>query len=415
MASLAEIQALVEQIKSDLPLLINRSQIAPKQIVTITGLSDISERLGLVQAGEFRAGNGVEPGFGFKGVRMGYPAFAYANDTWHLAGVNNDVLQFGLSATDGKGYFAAGKALVGSDGMILEAQNNQSYFILWKTDDDQTIVGKIGAFYVSTDAGIEVVGQAKSGFVPVAHLMTADADGNFLTGIEVRGDGQMQLDMRTSTNQAANGQTVRLMSRISNTNTTSEILKLELETTGTAAAGFGLSMPVYVENNAGVMRQIGGFSWVYTSAANGAESSKLLATYMASGGFQVRRVSTYHMLPFTPYGATTLAGITGTTPLVMAAIDRNLTLHRWTVTWNVTSANDASNYYTIRLISGNYGVVASFNTIGGTVGPWNQNTITSFVGTAINAAGRYLYMDIVKTGSPAAINIASPIVEVYES
>src|SRR5690349_24923675 len=98
MASLAEIQALVQHIHDDLPLLINRSQIAPKQVVIVNGLSDMSERLGLIQAGEFRSGNGAEPGFNFSGVRIGYPAFAYDNDTWHFAGVNNDVLQVGINA-----------------------------------------------------------------------------------------------------------------------------------------------------------------------------------------------------------------------------------------------------------------------------------------------------------------------------
>jgi hypothetical protein len=283
MASLAEIQALVEQIKADLPLLVQRSQVAPQQIVIAEGLSDLSERLGLIQAGEFRAGNGKEPGFGFSGTRMGYPAFAYASDTWHLAGVNADVLQFGLSATTGKAYFAGGSAILDVDGAVFEAQNNQSYFLFWKTDDDQSIVGKIGAFYVGTDSGIEVVGQTKTGFIPVAHLMTADADGNFLTGIEVRGDGQVQIDMRTSTDQTANAQVVRLLSRISNTNTQSEMLKLELESTGTPTTSFGVSVPVYAESAGGNMRRIGGFRWLYADTTDGAEDSHLRMYYIHGG------------------------------------------------------------------------------------------------------------------------------------
>ena len=61
-ASLDSIQSILEQIRRDLPLLVQNSQITPVQIVTGEGLSDISKRLGLIQAGEFRAGNGVEPG-----------------------------------------------------------------------------------------------------------------------------------------------------------------------------------------------------------------------------------------------------------------------------------------------------------------------------------------------------------------
>jgi hypothetical protein len=283
MASLAEIQAIVEQIKADLPLLINRSQIAPKQIVTITGLSDISERLGLVQAGEFRAGNGVEPGFGFTGVRMGYPAFAYASDTWHLAGVHDDVLQFGLSAFDGKAYFAAGGAILDTEGATFKAQNNQSYFLFWKTDDDQTVVGKIGAFYVSTDSGIEVVGQQKAGFVPVAHLMTADEDGAFVTGIEVRGDGQVQIDLRTSSSDAVNQQMVRVMSDVNEDNATSAMMQFELESKSTPAAGFGVNFPIYADNAAKLQKQIGGFEWVYLTASNGAENSHIIAKYISGG------------------------------------------------------------------------------------------------------------------------------------
>ena len=112
MPSIGQIQALVEQIKNDLPLLIQRSQVTPNQIVVGGGLSDISERLGLLQAGEFRTGNGNEPGFGFSGVRIGYPAFVYESETWNFVGVNDDVLQVGISAEDGKMYFGAGTGIL---------------------------------------------------------------------------------------------------------------------------------------------------------------------------------------------------------------------------------------------------------------------------------------------------------------
>lgn len=284
MASLAEIQKILEDIRAELPLLIQRSQITPVQIVVGEGLSDISRRLGLIQAGEFRAGNSLEPGYGFSGVRMGYPAFSYDSDTWHLAGVNDDVLQFGLSATDGKGYFAAGAAVIGLDGMVLEAQNNKSYFILWKTDDDQTTVGKVGAFYVDTDSGIEVVGQPKSGaYTPVAHLMAADASGNFLAGLEVRGTGEMQFDMRTGTLDAAGDQKVRLMSNTSETNTQSPMFTLELNTKGTAANGLGIDIPIYIENGAGTLKQVAGLRFRYTDVTDGSEDTVVEALYMLNG------------------------------------------------------------------------------------------------------------------------------------
>lgn len=119
MASLAEIQRLLEEIRDELPSILNNVKMSPKQTVIVQGLSDISERLGLVQAGEFRVGNSVEPGFGFTGVRMGYPSFTYEGEEWHIAGVNNDKLQFGFRATDGKGVAGGGSIVLDEDGMTL--------------------------------------------------------------------------------------------------------------------------------------------------------------------------------------------------------------------------------------------------------------------------------------------------------
>jgi hypothetical protein len=286
MASLAEIQALVQQIKNDLPLLINRSQITPQQVVIVEGLSDISERLGLIQAGEFRTGNGKETGFGFTGVRMGYPAFAYASDTWHLAGVSNDVLQFGLSATTGKAYFAAGQVILDSTAMILQAQNNHSYFMLWKTTDDASIVGKIGAYYVSPDSGIEVVGRTKTGYTPVAHLMTENASGTFLTGVEVRGDGEIQIDLRAATVDTAGSQKVRMMTNVNVTNAANTVLYLESGSKGTVAAGFGSAMAFIAENASGNDKTTGYLFNSYVSPTNGAEKTKVTLGYLNNGSLE---------------------------------------------------------------------------------------------------------------------------------
>jgi hypothetical protein len=124
-ASLAEIQQLIQQIKDDLPFLIQRSQIQPQQVAIGEGLSDISKRLGLVQAGEFRSGNGLEPGRGFSGVRIGYPSFTYGGELWNIVGVDNDTLQMGVRASDGKLIAGGGNVVLGADG-ILFANNQQS-------------------------------------------------------------------------------------------------------------------------------------------------------------------------------------------------------------------------------------------------------------------------------------------------
>jgi hypothetical protein len=122
MASLAEIQALVQRIHDDLPLLVQRSQIAPVQIVVGEGLSDISRKLGLVQAGEFRTGNGLEPGFGFSGVRIGYPPFVYDGELWNIVGVESDVMQIGIRASDGKFVFGGGDGFADEWGLFFKNQ-----------------------------------------------------------------------------------------------------------------------------------------------------------------------------------------------------------------------------------------------------------------------------------------------------
>ena len=129
MASLAEIQQLVQQIKDELPTLILRSQIQPQQIAVGEGLSDISRRLGLIQAGEFRSGNGIEPGLGFSGVRIGYPAFTYAGEEWNIVGVENDTLQVGIRASDGKLVFGGGDGWLDEFGLTFANQEGFVQFL----------------------------------------------------------------------------------------------------------------------------------------------------------------------------------------------------------------------------------------------------------------------------------------------
>lgn len=157
MASLAEIQAIVQRIHDDLPFLIQRSQIAPKQVVVGNGLSDISERLGLIQAGEFRSGNGIEPGLGFSGVRIGYPAFLYDGELWNIAGIDNDTIQVGLRASDGK--FIGGGGAVVIDGQGVFMQNSAT---AWFNFEDAN--GNRGTINIAADPNndLEIVNIAES-------------------------------------------------------------------------------------------------------------------------------------------------------------------------------------------------------------------------------------------------------------
>ena len=85
----------------------------------VTVLDHIANDMGLQIAGEFRAGNGVEPGNGFSGVRMGSPSFTYDGEQWNLVGVNADTLEFGVDATTGKAMIGGRAIIMGSDGIKI--------------------------------------------------------------------------------------------------------------------------------------------------------------------------------------------------------------------------------------------------------------------------------------------------------
>ena len=72
-----------------------------------------------IRHGELRLGNGMRPGSGFSGVRIGYPGFTYSSETWNLAGVQNDVLQVGIRSSDGKLLAGGGVARIDELGMSV--------------------------------------------------------------------------------------------------------------------------------------------------------------------------------------------------------------------------------------------------------------------------------------------------------
>jgi len=109
MKKLVELQAQLDELKS--------IAIAADQIAITNGLSDIDANLGLVTAGEVRSGNGQLPGHGFTGTRLAYPPLTYGGKTYHLVGVNNDTLQFGLSADDGTAVAGGGNIIIDADGI----------------------------------------------------------------------------------------------------------------------------------------------------------------------------------------------------------------------------------------------------------------------------------------------------------
>jgi hypothetical protein len=118
MGNVDDLIKLLQVTHDDLLAAIRSARINPNQ-VQLTALADLSKVLGLVRAGEFRAGNNVEPGQGFTGVRMGYPPFDYSGQLWHLVGINDDIIQFGLNAADGTAWAGGGAIRMTAGGILV--------------------------------------------------------------------------------------------------------------------------------------------------------------------------------------------------------------------------------------------------------------------------------------------------------
>jgi hypothetical protein len=118
-ATLEALENLLLDIQSSVSRILNGLSVSGNQVIVVGGLSDISQDLGLIKAGEFRAGKGT-PGRGFTGVRIGSPGWSYDTDkTYSITGINNDVMQFGLCNEDGAIYAGAGAVKLDVDGFQI--------------------------------------------------------------------------------------------------------------------------------------------------------------------------------------------------------------------------------------------------------------------------------------------------------
>ena len=86
----------------------------------LQAVSDIADSLGIVTYGELRVGTGDPDSGGaspFSGVRIAYPPLDYNSASWNIAGLDNDVLQFGLSASNGTAYAGGGNVILSASGI----------------------------------------------------------------------------------------------------------------------------------------------------------------------------------------------------------------------------------------------------------------------------------------------------------
>jgi hypothetical protein len=144
--------------------------------VLVQNLSAISNQMGLQIAGEFRSGNGKVPGDGFTGGRFGWPGFSYGSDTWFLAGVLNDVLQVGLSLTDGKIYAGGGTVVISSSGIDISVAGVHKTSI--QSDGDFFIGSNIDAAATTTLAIFTTAQTYNSESVGAGNLLIGDNSTN---------------------------------------------------------------------------------------------------------------------------------------------------------------------------------------------------------------------------------------------
>lgn len=116
---------IIEQLRADLAAL----QLAPPDVGQV---DELATDWGLIEVGEARFGTGIPGGTTpFDGVRIGYPAFVYDGEEWHIVGVAADTLQFGLRASDGAALFGGGNAIMDADGLGLVLAGGQPSSITW--------------------------------------------------------------------------------------------------------------------------------------------------------------------------------------------------------------------------------------------------------------------------------------------
>jgi len=153
-------------------------QVGGIKVDGIAGLSEITTDAGVLLAGEFRSGNNELPGDGFTGVRMGYPGFTYNAETWNLVGINNDALQVGLRASDGKFLAGGGIAVLDEGGLGLHVPGGESSIpanLSWYDTDGNAFIRTFNTFTETAGQFWLIAGPGTS--TKEAHTLQIEARG----------------------------------------------------------------------------------------------------------------------------------------------------------------------------------------------------------------------------------------------
>lgn len=381
--NLTDIYNMLTRIRDDLHEVARRSQIAPTQIVVGEGLSDISERLGLVMAGEFRAGNSKEPGFGFSGVRIGYPPFSYGGENWHIVGIENDALQFGLRASDGVAVAGGGVVTLSNVGVTIVAttvfQNARAY----KFSDGTDIFGGMFASEAAGGSANRVQVEATGGTTQSEVSLYAEMDGG--SGVQI-----------TLREQANSWIIVNANKVDADTFLYGSVSGYSIITVDAAQELVGIG---------GTATEVGGTS----GAVEAGYKLKITGDVKVTGKVETGTLGGKQWLSFGgAYAPLAAEGYPYT-----ATVDRTVTFVKWTLGLAVITTNDGSNYWKIRLerVSDN-SVIKEVNTSALSADTFAQLTATTFDIASVGTAGVGLYIHCVKQGSPGNLYIIGPALEV---
>ena len=136
----ADLRNVVKKLVVDVAYLMGKT-------LDVNELDEITTAMGVMLSGEFRSGNGLEPGEGFTGGRFGYPGFEYNGAYWFFVGVNNDVLMVGVDLATGKLLAANGAVVIGDTGIDINGILYALYQHATDPDGNNPRLGKFGMEY----------------------------------------------------------------------------------------------------------------------------------------------------------------------------------------------------------------------------------------------------------------------------
>jgi len=387
----------------------------PAGISKIAAVDQITNNLGDQIAGRFIAPQTttIEPtDTGFTGSFMSALGENFGSvGTFNVGAVALGVLQAGFN-TAGKFIWAAGKGILDVLGITLTAGSYPATaYLLWKTDDDSTLVGSIDSFYIAGSlAGIEITGQAKeSGKQGEVLLLANDSTATTRAIFHLDTKGVAQLDLTAGSLTTAGAQKFEIDTNTTATNVGNTFFNLVNKITGTAATGSGPFMGAYSQDGSGNNDNIGFFGWKMTDVTNGSEDAipllgsikagSLLEGQVLVGESHVLRVEeAKDKLTSTPGGAgnvdvgthyaivtfvdpigETDADVTQSTAVVIASSAKTVALSaiplgKWGTTSRkvyVTAAgatqSDATAYHLLTTIADNSTTTATYNSSDATI------------------------------------------------